>query len=103
MSELYHPPSSVTNPFIDLTLPALPRWHVPFPARPRYMQYNFNKENLSIIAEPDNVPQPLSDPNRNRRRLNPPVFHPLSYQFCHSCDPFKRIIKVEDPEGRFLY
>jgi hypothetical protein len=103
MSELNHPPSSVTNPFVDHTLPALPRWRVPFLARWRYMQSNFIKENLSSIAEPDNAPQPLSGPNRKRKRLNPPVFHPLSYQFCHSCDPFQRIIKVEDPEGRFLF
>jgi hypothetical protein len=103
MSELYHPPSRIPNPFVDLTLPALPRWRVPFLTRRRYMQYNFIKENLPIIAEPDSIPQPLSGPNPKRRRLNPPVFHPLSHQFCHSCDPFQRIIKVEDPEGRFLY
>ena len=52
------------------------------------MQYNL--ENFPIIAEPDSIPQPLSGPNPKRRRLNPP-------------DPFQRIIKVEDPEGRFLY
>jgi hypothetical protein len=99
MSELYNPPSSVPNPFIDLNLPALPRWRVSFLTRWRYMKYNFIKENFPIISEPDSVPQSLSGPKPKRRRFNPPVFHPLSNRFCHSCDSFQSIIKVEDPEG----
>jgi hypothetical protein len=79
MYELYHPPSSVPNPFVDLTLPALPRWRVPFLARQCHMQYNITKENLPIIAEPDSVPQSLSGPKPKRRRFIPPVFHPLSH------------------------
>jgi hypothetical protein len=97
MSNLYFPP----HPIVDPTAPVLPRWRVP--AWVHQQQYNFIWENLPIIAEPDSIPQPLSGPNPKRRRLNSPVFHPASHQFCHSCDPFQRIIKVEDPEGRFLY
>ena len=75
---LYQPP--VTPP------PALPRWRH-FEEDRRVQAFRFIPSNIIHLAEPD---QP-TERSPKQRRLNQPLFPPLSHPYCQPTDPFQAI------------
>jgi len=109
MSEYFHP---------NIPHPELPYWRPP--PWLKYQAFKFLVENPSttcvpdcvssnasvpIISELTNPTEPieeaLSGNTRKRKYCNEGVFHPISHQYCHSCDPLQKVIKIEDPIGNF--
>jgi hypothetical protein len=70
--------------------PALPRWRRREVDR-RIQAYRFINSNIIHLAEPD---QP-TERSPKRRRLNQPLFPPLSHPYCQPTDPLQAVIKSE--------
>jgi hypothetical protein len=71
--------------------PALPRWR-PNPAERRVQSFCFIHSNIIHLAEPD---KPI-ERSPKRRRLNQPLFPPLSHPYCQPTDPLQAVIKPEE-------
>ena len=87
--ELFRFPPPV--PLIQPRPPRLPRW------RPQAIDYRlksfcFIHSNIIHLAEPD---KPI-ERSPKRRRLNQPLFPPLSHPYCQPTDPFQAVIKPEE-------
>ena len=94
--QFYFPPPV---PIIQPDPPALPRWKPTHQDR-RILAFRILRENIGVVADPFEV---SSGRKIKKRRLNQPSFPKLSHFHCFECDPYQRIIKVEDPLGKFLY
>jgi hypothetical protein len=66
----------------------------------RIKAFRFLRENIGVVANPSEV---VFGRANKRRRLNPPSLPKLSHLHCSKCDPFQKVIKVEDPLGKTLY
>jgi hypothetical protein len=99
MSQLhrfYFPPPV---PIIQPEPPALPIWR-PAPQDHRIRAFLFLRENFGVVADPF---EESSGRKIKKRRLNQPSFPRLSHLHCIECDPYQKVIKVEDPLGKILY
>jgi hypothetical protein len=78
-------------PLIQPPPPQLPRWR-PIEIDFRLRSFRFIHSNIIQLAEPD---QP-TERSPKRRRLNQPLFPPLSHPYCQPTDPFQAVIKPEE-------
>jgi len=107
MSDYFYPPLS--NP-IQPPPPALPLWRS---RRDRKHQYIFILENIAILAEPSQPPEPavVAQPSSGQKRKLIKIEkgvnsteNQLPSAKLSWCRPRElKKIKIEDPEGRYLY
>jgi hypothetical protein len=71
--------------------PALPRWRH-FEEDRRVQAFRFIHSNIIHLAEPDQPPER----SPKQRRLNQPLFPPLSHPYCQPTDPLQAVIKPEE-------
>jgi hypothetical protein len=85
--------------------PLLPVYQPPPPALPhwrrlavdcRIQAFHFLQSNIVHLAEPD---KHQFERSSKRRRLNQPLFPPLSHLYCQPTDPLQAVIKPEEPTG----
>jgi hypothetical protein len=78
-------------PVIQPPPPALPCWRH-FDVDHRIQTFHFIHSNIIHLAEPD---KPIKR-SAKRRRLNQPLFPPLSHPYCQPTDPLQTVIKLEE-------
>jgi hypothetical protein len=71
--------------------PALPRWRQLAKGH-RIQSFGFIHSNIIHLAEPDKH----IERSPKRRRLNQPLFPPLSHPYCQPTDPLQAVIKLEE-------
>jgi hypothetical protein len=95
--QLYYFPLPV--PVIQPEPPRLPIWR-PAQQHHRIKAFQFFMRKYGAVA--DLVEEPIERETK-KRRLNPPSLLKLAHLHCSKCDPFQKVIKVEDTLGKTLY
>jgi hypothetical protein len=86
-------------PIIQPPPPELPYWRAPRVSHTnRVRAFNFLTLNTTThLIEPDKP----TERSPKRRRLNRPLFPPLSHPYCQPTDPLQAMIKPEEPTASY--